>query len=301
MPNPTAYPLGAPIVNGSKLTIDTMLKQPGRITKRLSDLILQNFIAGEVFTPSGASTESGSIIYDQVTINDLYGKRDVEQRGPSDEYPIIYADRGDPKTAKSEDYGGKFWMSDEAITRNNTATFNNDVTVIANTITRKFETLLVATLEAAIAAVPGGAGVVPANDWSAVELTGTNPTPTKERPVSDLANVQLAADVEELGVQYDLWIVNPVQKATLIGIYGSEWAAILAGMGIRIKSSNRVANGTAYAVHAGQVGFLDFEKQLTTETWREEATRRNWVQSYAMPIMGVTNPYSVKKITGLNG
>lgn len=297
----SAFPLGAPQVDGNKLTVDTALKEPGRITKRLSDLMLQNFIAGEVFTPSGANTESGAIVYDQVTINELYTTRDVEQRGPSDEYPVVYADRGEPKLAQAEDWGGKFFVTDEARSRNNIAVFNNDVTALSNTLLRKVETRLVATLEAAINAVPGGAGTVPGNDWSAVDLTGTSPTPTQERPVADFANVQLAADTEELGVNFDLWIMNPVEVATLTGIYGTDVAGILSALGVRIKKSNRVPAGTAYAVAAGQVGFLDFEKPLTTETWREESTRRTWVQSYLLPIMGVTNPYSVKKITGLGG
>lgn len=296
-----AFPLGTPTVGDNKLTVDTALNQPGRITKRIADLTLQAFIVDKIFASSGASTVSGSIIYDQVVENDLYMTKDVESRAPSDEYPVIFGERSQPRVARSEDFGGKFWISDEARSRNNVAVFDNDVTCLANTIVRKVNTRAVETLEAAIAAVPGGKGVVPGNNWAAVELTGTSPTPTLDRPVADFANVQLAADVEELGVVYDLWIVNPVQKAALVSIYGGDLGQLLASQGIDLFASNRVQNGTAYAVATGQVGFLDYEKGLNTTTWREEATRRTWVQSFVMPIMGVTNPYSIKKITGLAG
>jgi len=52
-------------------------------------------------------------------------------------------------------------------------------------------------------------------------------------------------------------------------------------------------------VARGQVGFLDYERQLSTETWREQATRRTWIQSYVMPVMGITNPYAIRKVVGL--
>ncbi len=296
--SPVSYPLGAPTLTGSELTVDLALKQPGRITKRLADLTLQRFIVDRIFQTSNVNVQSGAVVYDQLTRNEIYTAKDIEQRAPSSEYPIVGSDRTDPKVARSEDWGGKFFVTDEAVTRNDKVYFNNQVTALANTVVRKVNQRAVATLDAAIAAL-GGAGVVPGHNWSNVTLTGTSPTPNNQRPTADFANVQLAAEVEELGVVYDLWIVNPQEEANLKIAYGSEYAEVLKAAGVDVFASNRVTAGSAYAVATGQVGFLDYEKGLTTETWREEATRRNWVQAYAMPIMGVTNPYSVKKVTGL--
>ncbi|NKS94623.1 hypothetical protein GS876_10365 [Rhodococcus hoagii] len=299
-PAPVAYPLGAPTVSGGKLTVDTALKQPARITKRISDLTLQKFIVDKIFASSGVTVASGAVLFDKVTTNELYTTRDVEERAAGAEYPVVGSERRDPDVAKAEDWGGKFWITDQAKSRNDVAHFNNQVTQLANTIVRKVNQRAVATLDAAIASL-GGAGVVPGHDWSNVTLTGTNPTPNNARPFADFANVQLAADREELGVTYDLWIVNPQEKANLRIAYGPDLDEILRDAGIELFDSNRVAAGTAYAVARGQVGFLDYEQGLTTETWREEATRKNWVQSYVQPIMGVTNPYSIKKLTGLAG
>lgn len=301
MTAPVSYPLGTPTLVGNNLTVDLALKQPGRITKRLADITLQKFITDRIFSGSGASVAAGAMLYDQVVKNELYANRDVEQRGPSDEYPIIGSDRQAPKVAVSEDWGGKFWIADTARSRNDVAHFNNQVIALANTLVRKVNARAVATLEAAISAL-GGAGVVPGHDWSAVQLLGSSPTASDQRPTADFANVQLAADVEELGVVYDLWIVNPAQKADLAIAYGSALSEVLASAGItEMFASNRVAAGTAYAVARGEVGFLNYEQQLQTETWREQATKRTWVQSSVMPIMGVTNPYSIKKVTGLAG
>lgn len=299
-PSPVAYPLGAPTIQGNQLTVDMALKQPQRITRRIADLTLQKFIVDKIFSSSGVSVESGAVLFDQATANDLYLTRDVEERAPGAEYPIVGADRTEPQVAKSEDWGGKFWVTDEAVRRNDRVYFDQQTTKLANTIVRKVNQRAVATLEAAIAGL-GGAAVVPGHDWSNVTLSGTSPTPNNARPFADFAAVQLAADIEELGVVYDLWIVNPVEDHNLRIAYGEEYADALAAAKIEVFASNRVAAGTAYAVARNQVGFLDYEQGLSTETWREEKTKRNWVQSSVMPIMGVTNPYSIKKVTGLAG
>lgn len=299
--SPVAYPLGPPVVAGTNVTVDLAYKQPGRITKRLSDLTLQKFIAPELFSGSGTNTTAGAIIYDVLTINELYTTNDVEQRGPSDEYPAVRGERPTPQTAKSEDWGGKFWMSDEAIRRNDIREMDRLTRQLANTLVRKINQRTVAVLENVITNLPGGAGVIPGNDWSDVTLTGNTPTPNNERPFADLMSAQLAADVEELGYEYNVWVVNPQEYYNLRIAYGPEIMAILADADVSLFRSNRVTAGTAYAAVRGGVGFLDYEQQLQTETWREPKTKQNWVQSSVLPIMGVTDPYAVKKITGLAG
>lgn len=298
--SPVAYPLGAPVVADNKVTVDMAFQQSGRITKRLSDLTLQKFIAPELFGSPGTTTSTGAIIYDTITINELYTKNDVEQRGPSDEYPIVQGERLQPKVAQSEDWGGKFWMSDEAIRRNDTVQMDRLTRQLANTIVRKVNNRTIAVLDAVIADL-GGAGVVPGHDWGVVELTGTSPTPMAERPFADIISTQLAADVEELDYFYNVWLVNPQEYASLRIVYGPDLNQILDDAGISMFRSNRVTAGTAYAAVRGGVGFLGYEQMLQTETWREPKTKQNWVQSSVLPIMGVTDPYAVKKVTGLAG
>lgn len=302
MPNaaPVTYPLGAPLIAGTALTVDLALKQPGRITKRLADLTLQKFIVDKLFQSSGTTTQAGAIIYDQITSNQLYLARDVEQRAPGQEYPVVSGVRPAPKVATAEDWGGKFPVTDEAVSRNDRVYFDIQTTQLANTIVKKVNERTVAVLDAVIAGL-GGAGVITGHNWSNVTLTGNTPTPNNQRPAADFAAAQLAADREELGVSYDLWIMNPQEGANLAIAYGEMLAQVLNSANISIFTSNRVAAGTAYAAASGQVGFLDYEKQLQTETWREAEERTSWVQSFVMPIMGVTNPYAVKKFTGLAG
>lgn len=299
MSAPVAYPLGPPTYSGNTITVDTMLNEPTRVTRRIADLTLQRFIVSAIFA-NGSGVSGGAVVYDQALLNELYLERDVERVAPGDEFPVVTSVRQAPRVAEVEKWGGKFFITDEARDRNDATSFNNQVTQLANTIVRKVNTRAVQTLEAAIAAL-GGAGTFVGNNWSTALTTGVDPTPNADLPHADFANAQLLAEQDELGVVYDLWLVNPVQKAALAVLYGAALNDVLAANDIAMESSNRVPAGTAYAVARGQVGEIRVEKPLATETWREAKTQRNWVQSDTRPVMYVTNPYSIRKITGLGG
>lgn len=299
-PSPVTYPLGGPVVTNNQITVDVALNQPALITRRISELTLQKFIAPLIFTSSGLPVTGGAVRYQQATANELYTSRDIEQRGPTDEYPTVTADRLDEKLAKVEDWGGKFPISDEARKRNNVTELNRNTTALSNTIVRKVNTRTIAALDAAIAAL-GGAGTFVGKNWSTAVTNGVSPTANNALPQSDFAKAQLIADQDELGVTYDLWIVNPQEAANLATTYGPALQSLLDYYKIELFSSNRVAAGTAYAAEKGAVGFLDYEEGLTTESWREPGKKTSWVQSYVLPVFGVTNPYSVRKVTGLAG
>jgi len=301
-PAPVQYPLGPPVVtNTTVLTVDMALNQPNRITRRIADLALQRFIVSRIFSTGGTAVNGGAILYEQALANDLYTDRDVERVAPGGEFPIVGASRRGPKVAEVEKYGGKFQTTDEARKRNDTVWFNNQVTMLSNTIVKKVNTRAVAELEAAIAAL-GGAGVFTGNDWSAVITAGTSATNNADMPAADFAEAQLLAEQDELGVTYDLWIVNPQEMAALVVIYGEKLQGVLAAAGIKeVFPSNRVTAGTAYAVARGQVGFLEYEQGLGTQTWADPETESYWTQSSVRPVMGITNPLSIRKVIGLAG
>lgn len=293
-----AYPLNPPQLDGTRLTVDVALNNPDILTRRLADITQQRFIVDKMFATAGGAVAAGALVYEQTRPGDLFTTRDVEQRGPADEYPVVSGPRAEPLVALSEDWGGKFWTSDEARSRNDSRFLDQQVTQLANTLVRKINTRAVATLEASVDPL-GDVGRVAGNDWDAFITGGATPTPNRQQPLGDFAKVQHAADADELGVVFDLWLIHPDQDEALKVGYGAALADVLISAGIETFASNRVAPGTAYAVARGQVGFLEFEKPLTTEIWRDPATRRTWTQSYVQPVIGVTNPFAVRKVIGL--
>lgn len=294
------YPLGAPTISGNNISVDIMLQQPTRITRYLSDLALRGFWADQVFTPGGGVT-GGAILYTQLTSNDLFvsADRDVQNVEPGAEFPIVTFDRPVPITKQVEKFGGKFFVTDEARDRNDPMMLQQGSQRLANTINRRIHTNAVNEIDAQITALGGSAQTVVGNDWSATVTGGSSQSNATAWPAADFAKVQLVADQKELGVQFDTWILNPVNANEFRLVYGNEWNAVLADAGIKFIVTNRVAVGTAYVFEGGQVGQMRVEKGLSTETWREQGTQRTWVQSDIRPVFIITNPYGIAKVTGL--
>lgn len=296
---PVTYPLGPPAVSGTNLTLDLMLREPTRITSYLSDLTLQNFFMDRIFTPIGGVT-GGALLYTQTTYNDLYTDRDVQNVAPGAEFPNVSATRPEPLVAKVEKFGGKFEVTDEARDRNDPSVLQMEGLKLSNTITKKIVTRGISALDASVTATGAGATIT-GNNWGNVITAGTSATNNASYPGADFAKAQLKADQTELGVNFNLWIVNPQEKAQFSIVYGPAAGDILASYGVVMIASNRVAAGTAYVVAEGQVGKMGMEKPLSTETWREADRQVTVVQSDCRPVFAVTNPYSVVKVTGLAG
>lgn len=293
------HPLSPPSLSGTLITIDTMLQQPTRITRILMDITLQKFILDRLFTSAGGVT-GGAVIYDQATINELYLERDVQRVEPGTSFPIVTSDRRAPSIALVEKWGGKVYITDEARDRNSSVLFMNELRKLGNTMVRKLNQKAIDVLEAAIAA-NGGQSATTGNNWNTVVVGGSSQSAQTLFPAADFSKVQLLADTAELGIVYDLWLLNPAQAAQAALIYSWGFGDVLKSYGISIYASNRVPAGTAYAVATGQLGEIRIEKPLGTETWREPETERTWVQSSVRPVMYVTNPFAVMKVTGLAG
>jgi len=296
--NPS-HPLGPPTVSGNTITVDTMLKQPTRVTRMIMDLSLQKFIADRVFSSAGG-VQGGAVIYDQAVENELYTDRDVQRVAPSGEFPLVTAPRLIPKLAEVEKWGGKVFITDEARDRNDAAGFTNKVRQLTNTIIRKINQRSVEVLDAAIAAGTRRATGV---DWSTVVVGGSGQSNADKFPARDFALVDQLATEDELGVKYTLWLLNPQEYTQLIIIYGAQGLTeLLNALNISVYVSNRITAGKALVVAEGQVGEMRIEKPLSSETWRDpEGRERTWLQSSVRPIMYVTNPFAVLEVSGLNG
>lgn len=296
--NPSAHPLGAPQITGTDITVDLMLRQPTRITRMIADLTLQRFIADRVFSSAGGVT-GGAVVYDEATENELYLDRDVERVAPGAEFPIVTSERRVPRIASVEKWGGKFYVTDEARDRNDAASFTNEVRKLANTIVRKVNTRAIEVLNDA---VTRHAQTTVGNNWATVITHGSTPDPKSKWPHADFAKAQLIADQQELGVTFDLWLLNPKQAHDLRIIYGDDLDDILRDSNISLFASNRVPAGEAFVVAENQPGELRVEQPLASETSREGAPsmrQRTWTQSSVRPVMFVTNPFAVLHFTGL--
>jgi hypothetical protein len=297
-PSQVAHPLGPPTVSGTRVTVDMMLNQATRITRMISDLSLQRFIADRVFA-NGGGVSGGAVIYDVADLNELYAARDVEKIEPGGEFPLITGLERGPLVAEVEKWGGKVYITDEAKDRNDTAKFTRLMRQLTNTIIRKINARCIETM---LAAVTTYNQTVVGRNWNAVVTAGASASTASMYPARDFALAQQMAEEDELGIVYDLWLLNPAQYAQLIIIHGAlGLRELLDSLNLSIYVSNRVPAGTAYAVAQGQVGQIRIEKPLGTETWRDPDHERTFVQSGVRPLFFVDNPYAILQFTGLAG
>jgi hypothetical protein len=297
-PNPVQHPLGPPTVVGTTITMDIALNAPTRITRTLMDLTLQRFFADKVFTSSGGVT-GGAVVYDQLLANDLYSDRDIQRVAPGDEFPLVTSSRRVPYVAEVEKWGGKFFVTVEARDRNDVAVFTRNVRMLANTIVRKINQRAVEVLEAAVQASPNR--LVTGVNWATVVTAGASASNSNLWPGYDFSRAQAQAETEELGIVYDLWILNPQEYLQLARIYGPDLNNLLGSLSLAIFVTNRVPAGNAYVVQTGQVGQMRTEQPLNTTQWYEQETERFWTQSSVRPLMFADNRFAVLKFTNLAG
>ncbi|MBT2273884.1 hypothetical protein, partial [Rhodococcus qingshengii] len=65
--NPSHHPLAGPVVDGTNYTVDLMLKEPTRITRYLSDLMLPKYFMHRIFS-SGGSVSGGAVLAEAAPI-----------------------------------------------------------------------------------------------------------------------------------------------------------------------------------------------------------------------------------------
>jgi hypothetical protein len=296
--SPIAHPLGPPTVSGTTMTVDLALNAPTRVTRTLMDLTLQRFFADRVFTSAGG-VSGGAVVYDELLANDLYSDRDIRRVAPGDEFPLITSSRRAPKVAEVEKWGAKFFTTIEARDRNDIAVFTRNIRMMANTIVRKMNQRAVEVLEAAVQASPNR--LVTGVNWSTVVTAGSTASNSNLWPGYDFSRAQAQAETEELGIVYDLWILNPQEYLQLARIYGPFLNDLLSSLGLSIFVTNRVPAGNAYVVQSGQVGQMRVEQPLQTTQWYEQETERFWTQSSVRPLMFCDNRFAVLKFTNLAG
>lgn len=296
--NPVFHPLGPPTIQGPAIVVDTALKSPTRVTRTLMDLTMQRFFADRVFTSAGG-VSGGAVVYDELVANDLYTQRDIERVNPGDEFPIVISERRVPKVAEVEKWGGKFFVTVEARDRNDVSVFTRHVRQLGNTIVRKINQRAVEVLEAAVQASP--TRQVTGNNWATVVTAGTSASNSTLWPGYDFARAQSIAETEEMGIVFDLWIMNPQEYLQLARIYGEGLNSLLTSLGVDVFVTNRVPAGGAYVVAQRQPGQMRVEQPLATEQWYEEGTQRYWTQSSVRPMFFIDNRFAVLKFVGLAG
>ena len=288
-----------PELTGRTLSVDVALRQPTLIQARIAKLLEDQLLVPKLLRQLGAPVTGGGLAFFLVNASDFYSS-DVSMRVPGAEYGVVEGVDPEPRLALLEDWGGKFQISDEQITRNQVNYLDQQVTQLANTLARKIDSRAVAKMTAA-----GIGSYAPASGWGDLAFVGPLDalTASADRPTAHWAEVQEMADLEELGVKHDLLIVHPKQAKQLKTAYGPDLDAALESAGFTngMFANPRVPQGVAWAVEQGAVGTIGWESAgLVVDVIDDRHTRSKWIQSYAVPAIAIDRPYAAKQIIGLS-
>lgn len=290
-------PLASPTISGNNITLDLLLNSPSRVLRFIQAISLQKFAFPQLFADAG-SVSGGAVIYDQADINQLYPTNFPEQVQAGMEFPIIQDARVAPKVAVVAKWGGKIFITDEARDRNDLLLWNRAMRKVSNSMVRTMDTIAVNAINTELTARP--ALSIVGHSWSAVVTNGATPTNTRSWPHADIAAVMGTFDTDELGEKPDVLLINTLDSIQLGIIYGVQGKdAMLQSFGLTEFVSPRVTAGSPVIATRGQVGEYKTEKPLGTEVFREPETERTWVQTSVRNVFYVTNPYAMKRLTGV--
>lgn len=297
------YP-GSASTTGSGLTVDQALREPTIIEERIAHLAEGQLFVDQIFTQDATPVEGGAVIYGRVLAKHRFTTEDSAPRQPGAEYQMLYRLRPELRTAAVQDFGGKFAVTDEAIRRNRTADLDNDVTALTNTIVRKINTEAISALSAAIEETQdhGLIEVAASLPWDEASATGAPDKQTGARglPAASIATAIATAEAADETATFNRLLVSPKTRADLRICYGVHLGGLLEDLGLTLLSVKGLPEGTALLVDQGRVGFVRYETPLNVVTWRDEAHRQTWVQAYACPVIGVTNPSALAVIRGVD-
>lgn len=311
------FPAPAPTVNGNLITVDRYMRQPLEIARDLSDITLRQFFAEALFTP-GPDVPSGAVVYDELNTNDVFPDRDVARHTAGAQFPLVISSRRTPKTAYAEEYGGKFYVTYQAIRRNAVNDFDRDERLLGNAMVRKWNNIALDLLNAAVDAV-GASAIIAGADWS---LAATD-------IFANLAAASFAAEQRELGITVDTVIVNPAQGLDMFtnekfrSLFTDETVEELVQgatvgnvrpAGLTILRSFRQPVGQALALQRGVIGgrhqeapsaeesdliAYDAESGIAAQVWDDPENTRKWAQAWKSEVLYVNNPFAIYRIVGI--
>lgn len=283
------------------ITVNTLIKNPSVVPRRILDMTSQLFIADKLLRP-GPPIPSGIVQFE--TSTPLFADGEPEVYEEFAEIPIVETSVGELKVAKAAWRGLSIRISERMRTRNNTDAVNRQMTQVRNTMVRSINGTFMSALRAA---VPAGHVVPASNAWDGSDDDAPN-------ILGDLAaTIQTVTD-EKAGFVIDTAVITPSIATAMMSVPSiwTAWQGNVAGSSPLVtgKLPNRLFGLDWYLTYdmddevqlleRKTVGFISDERALQAtplyedrprETWRSDVTRASAV--------GIDQPEASAVITGV--
>ena len=274
------------------LTTD-LLTNPSDIAELVAEWSATS-IAPQIFGAEN-SVNTGSAWFTELDPDDLTTEG-VSTRAEGSEYAMVRVRPGELKQLNTDDIGGKFRVSDEAVQAGITDIIADGIALVSSGVRDRLDDLVIAALDKAVERTDHG--VMTVDTWTDVQLTGATPTPAGNTPAAALMRAQVIMRREGLMARGDILVMSPEDELALKIAYQENYMPLLENLGIKPVVSPRMPMGSVYLIGSNNLGGIVSRNGLQVETWRDPAIRSTWCQVYLEPACYVARPANVIRIAG---
>lgn len=298
MPTPFEAMTVVSSADGPQLTVNSLLKSPTVIPRRIIDITSQRFIADQILR---AAPQAPSGVVQYWESNPLFADTDSEPVREYGEIPVTTTSVGDLFVVQVVKRALGLRISREMADRNAIDLVNLKIQQVSNTLVQDWDLVF---MNALVAAIPSSHTAAASSTWD-----GSTPAPRK-----DILTAAQSIIDEKRGFTPNTLII-PVDSVVDLVANDDTWKAWVGNVadqspavtgrlpnkifGFDVWTTYNLAAGTAIVCERGTCGFISDERPLQstpmryiedTETWRNNTIRSSAV--------GIDQPLATALITG---
>jgi len=288
------YPAGLPSFDGSRMTVDTLLRQPTFLQKRI---VPDNRVFLSELLFRRGTTDSGAVVYNVARTEDQYPTRgDVGYVEPGAEFPMIDFSEGENRVATAQKVGGGYIVTDEARDRNQVDVIAKGNLKVRNAVVRQDAYRVLQAFRGAVEVVNSTA------TWDTAKAMRTDvleavaqikSTQLGYRPDTVLISPKTKTDLLLLD---ELQNYAPRERTDLNPLYSQELAGYLA---MNWVENEYLPDDEAIVLQTRMTGVNVEEKPFSLEVVREGTRQRNVVIGSRRGMPVVDEPQSALIIKGV--
>lgn len=300
---PTAFD-AVPVItshDGPTLTVNSLLRSPTIIPRRIIDITSQRFIADQILR-SAPQAPSGVVEYWES--NPLFADTDSEIVAEGAEIPVTGTSIGDLKVVQVIKRALGLRITREMQDRNQIDIANLKMQQVSNTLVKDWDSVF---MDALVAAIPESHTVAASDTWDSADATtrkdlgAASKTILGEKrgftPNTLIISVNTAMD----------FLSNDDTWKAFVGNTADQSPAVTGKLPVKVWgydawSTYNIDDDDAIVCERGTVGFISDERALQstpmryledTESWRNNTIRASTV--------GIDQPLAAALITGVAG
>lgn len=295
-------------LDGPRITVDALLKDPLTIPALILDLTNNKFIVDAVLRPGGLA-ESGAVRYWEST--PLYADSTPEIRAEFAEVPVVPTSVGTPRVVFAHERAMAILVSDEMRRRRVVDPVNQQITQVKNTMIYSWN-------QAFFSAVTANSSIqtlAVSNPWASSNAT-IRADIANAVSLVETATISSAVGFQQpLGFEADTLIIGYGTKNTLmqsssfaapyIGDLASEslaYTGVLPNQifGLDVLLTHQMPSGNAIIMQRGRAGFIADELPMqASPLYREESRKAARSDVQRASAVGIDQPLAIVLLTGI--